>query len=355
MMFASFLDTNTKKKDIKFRGEDLTFWIKKKFFFLNFIETDNLSDNIDHILLFDPHKYLKIKKNDFDLIIDQLKKINNEKEQVFSLQKNPFYYLKKPSGIKQTDIVNLPKLKKIKNLSLEGAYEVYSLTEDQLDIENEIKKIQIQLFFNQNIEIDDFSNFYIEAGVCIGENSKIGSGVVIKGSSKIGKNVVIYPNVFINNSEIGDDTVILPGCVIGDSFLKGKNQIGPYAHLRNGVIVEDEAKIGNFVEMKKSRFGKGSKSMHLTYIGDSEIGEKVNIGAGTITCNYDGVNKNKTIIEDNVFIGSGSELIAPIKIGKNSYVAAGSTLTSNVPDDSLGVARQRQHNIEGWVKRKKRK
>jgi len=147
----------------------------------------------------------------------------------------------------------------------------------------------------------------------------------------------------------------LPGSIIIESSLKGDNQIGPYAHIRMGSIIESEAKVGNFVEMKKSKFGNGSKAMHLTYIGDSEIGKKVNIGAGTITCNYDGVNKNKTIIEDNVFIGSGTELIAPIKIGENAYVAAGSTITSEVPKNSLGVAREKQRNIDDWVLRKNKK
>jgi bifunctional UDP-N-acetylglucosamine pyrophosphorylase/glucosamine-1-phosphate N-acetyltransferase len=119
-------------------------------------------------------------------------------------------------------------------------------------------------------------------------------------------------------------------------------------------LVKKNANIGNFVEMKKSIFREGSKAMHLSYIGDSDIGQKVNIGAGTITCNYDGINKNKTIIEDNVFIGSGTELIAPVKIGENAYVAAGSTITSDVPQDSLGVAREKQRNINGWVTRKKK-
>ena len=157
------------------------------------------------------------------------------------------------------------------------------------------------------------------------------------------------------NSIIGDDSIILPGSMIIDSTLEGNNRIGPYAHLRMNVLIKNSANIGNFVEMKKSVFGEGSKAMHLSYIGDAEIGRKVNIGAGTITCNYDGVHKNKTIIEDNVFIGSGTELIAPVKIGKNAYVAAGSTITSEVPKDSLGVARERQRNIDGWVNRKKNK
>ena len=237
----------------------------------------------------------------------------------------------------------------------QNRYPSLKLTDDFLQNELEIKKAQIIHYSKNNIIVEDFNNFYIEGMSEIDNNSIIGSGVVIKGTSRIGKDVKIYPNVYIENSKIGNNSTILPGSVIIDSILKGNNKIGPNAHIRMNSVIEKNANIGNFVEMKKSVFGEGSKAMHLTYIGDSDIGKKVNIGAGTITCNYDGVNKNKTVIEDNVFIGSGTELIAPVKIGKNSYVAAGSTITSDIPVDSLGVARERQRNIDGWVSRKKNK
>jgi bifunctional UDP-N-acetylglucosamine pyrophosphorylase/glucosamine-1-phosphate N-acetyltransferase len=132
-------------------------------------------------------------------------------------------------------------------------------------------------------------------------------------------------------------------------------QLGPYCHLRNGSLVQAGAKMGNFVEMKKSVLGRGSKAMHLSYIGDATVGRKVNIGAGTITCNYDGMKKNPTCIGDNVFIGSGTELVAPLTVHSDSYVAAGSTITEDVPRYALAVARQRQKNIAGWVLRKKKK
>lgn len=225
---------------------------------------------------------------------------------------------------------------------------------DPIEIESAIKKLQIDKFLFEGIVIEDFNDFYIEGKVKVGKGTVLGKGIVIRGASIIGDNVVIYPNVFIEESEIGNNAVILPGSIIRDSKLKGNNQIGPYTHLRNGVIVKRDAKIGNFVEMKKTVFGKGSKAMHLSYVGDAEVGESVNIGAGTITCNYDGVNKNKTIIEDRVFIGSGTELIAPIKIGESSYVAAGSTMTSDIPKNSLGVAREKQRIIKDWVLRKKK-
>jgi bifunctional UDP-N-acetylglucosamine pyrophosphorylase/glucosamine-1-phosphate N-acetyltransferase len=132
-------------------------------------------------------------------------------------------------------------------------------------------------------------------------------------------------------------------------------QLGPYCHVRLNSLVREGAKIGNFVEMKKSVLGQGSKAMHLSYIGDATVGRKVNVGAGTITCNYDGVNKNPTRIGDRVFIGSGTELVAPVSIQNDSYVAAGSTITEDVPRHALAVARQRQRNIRGWVLRKRRK
>jgi len=233
--------------------------------------------------------------------------------------------------------------------------DILEKSQDYIEIENAVKNLQIEKFLSDEIIIEDFNNFYIDGKVKIGKNSVISSGVVIKGKSIIGKGVRIYPNVYIENGIIGDNVTILPGTVISDSRLEGNNKIGPYAHLRNGVMVKEDANIGNFVEMKKSVFGRGSKAMHLSYIGDSEVGEKVNIGAGTITCNYDGVNKNKTVIEDEVFVGSGTELIAPIIIGKGSFVAAGSTITSNIPENSLGVAREKQRIIKDWVLRKKTK
>lgn len=176
---------------------------------------------------------------------------------------------------------------------------------------------------------------------------------------KIGKDTIIKPfTVIEGNVKIGEDTTIGPFvCIRGGS--EGINignscTIGPFTSLRDGTLIEDEAKVGSFVEFKKVKFGKKSKSMHLTYLGDAEIGEKVNIGAGTITCNYDGFKKNKTIIEDNVFVGSDTIIVAPLKIGRGAYTAAGSTITSDVPSDSLGISRARQVNKENWCKRKRK-
>jgi bifunctional UDP-N-acetylglucosamine pyrophosphorylase/glucosamine-1-phosphate N-acetyltransferase len=161
--------------------------------------------------------------------------------------------------------------------------------------------------------------------------------------------------VRIVDSTLGDGVVINNFCVVRQSRVESGAQVGPFAQIRPDSVVGEGAHIGNFVELKKTRIGKGSKANHLAYLGDATIGEKVNVGAGTITCNYDGVHKNPTIIEDGAFIGSDSQLIAPVRVGKNAYVAAGSSITEDVPADSLAIARGRQVNKQGWIGRAKRK
>jgi len=147
---------------------------------------------------------------------------------------------------------------------------------------------------------------------------------------------------------LGGNVIIKANTLIEDATVADKCTLGPYARLRPGAVMEEDSHIGNFVEMKKTRLGKGSKANHLSYLGDAEIGEKVNIGAGTITCNYDGVNKAKTIIGDNAFIGSNSSLVAPVNIGATATIGAGSVITSTVEDDQLAIARSKQRNLTGW-------
>jgi bifunctional UDP-N-acetylglucosamine pyrophosphorylase/glucosamine-1-phosphate N-acetyltransferase len=153
---------------------------------------------------------------------------------------------------------------------------------------------------------------------------------------------------------IGDRSTVLNHCVIVDSSLGDDTSVGPFAHLRGGASLGAGAKAGNFVEMKKTSLGPGSKAMHLAYLGDAVIGAKVNIGAGTITCNYDGTNKNTTTIESGAFIGSDSQLIAPVTIGEGAYVGTGTTIRENVPAGALAVSAGKQRNIEGWVATKKK-
>jgi bifunctional UDP-N-acetylglucosamine pyrophosphorylase/glucosamine-1-phosphate N-acetyltransferase len=157
----------------------------------------------------------------------------------------------------------------------------------------------------------------------------------------------------VQNSEIGDGVTIRPGSLLDDARVGSGAIIGPYSHLRPGSEIGEGAHVGNFVETKKIKLGKGSKANHLTYLGDAEIGAGVNVGAGTITCNYDGVHKHKTEIGDNVFVGSDSTLVAPVKIGKGAYIGAASCITEDVPDDSLALGRARQITKEGWAKTKR--
>ncbi len=188
----------------------------------------------------------------------------------------------------------------------------------------------------------------VRGNVTTGQDVFIDINVVMQGSVKIGDNVTIGPNCVLIDCEIGDNTVIDSHSVIEGASVGENCAVGPFARLRPGAVMKANAKVGNFVEMKKSVLGEGAKANHLTYLGDAEIGAKANIGAGTITCNYDGVNKSKTVIGENAFIGSNSSLVAPVKIGDGATVGAGSVITSEVTADSLAVARSKQRNIEGW-------
>ena len=197
----------------------------------------------------------------------------------------------------------------------------------------------------------------IDADVAIGTDTVIEPFVQIIGHTKIGSDCRIRSYSVITNCQIGDKVLVRPGCIMEDSIVRDGAQLGPYSHLRPGSDVGEGAHVGNFVETKKAKLGKGSKANHLSYLGDAVIGEEVNIGAGTITCNYDGVNKHETVIEDGVFIGSDSTLVAPVKIGKGAYVGAASCITDDVPADALAVGRGRQVNKPNWVaeKRQQRK
>lgn len=193
---------------------------------------------------------------------------------------------------------------------------------------------------------------YIEAGVEIGNDTIISQNVQVSGKTVIGSGCIIEPNVIIRDCLIGNNVTIKAGSVLAESSVGDEAAIGPMAHLRPGSQLSAHVKIGNFVETKKIVMGEGSKASHLTYLGDAEIGSEVNIGCGTITCNYDGVRKHKTVIGDRVFVGSDVQLVAPVTVGSGALIAAGTTVTKDVPPDSLALARTPQVNKEGWVKRK---
>ena len=196
---------------------------------------------------------------------------------------------------------------------------------------------------------------YIDDTVTVGRDTVIEPGVSLLGVTTVGSQCRLRPYSTVTDSVLGDRVTMRPVCVVTASRVGSDTILGPFAHVRDGCALEDESRIGNFVEVKKSRIGRGTKAWHLTYLGDSELGENANIGAGTITCNYDGVNKLSTYIEDGVFIGSGSMLVAPVRIGRGAYVAAGSTITEDVPAGALGIGRAQQVVKEGWVKERKRR
>jgi bifunctional UDP-N-acetylglucosamine pyrophosphorylase / glucosamine-1-phosphate N-acetyltransferase len=203
------------------------------------------------------------------------------------------------------------------------------------------------------VTILDPATAYIDDSVTIGPGTVIHPGVTLEGSTSVGADCRIRSWVRVTDTAIGDRVQINDACVIAESTLDADVRVGPFAHIRPGSHVRTAAHVGNFVELKKTVLGEGSKASHLAYLGDATIGARVNIGAGTITCNYDGVHKNPTVIEDGAFIGSDSQLIAPVRVGSGAYVAAGSSITSDVPAGALGVARARQRNVLGWAARKK--
>ena len=205
------------------------------------------------------------------------------------------------------------------------------------------------------VTIEDPQTTYVDPDVTIGPDTVIHPGVSIEGQTTIGGGCEIHSGARIIDSRIGDRVTVRNHCVISDSSLENDSAVGPFAHLRERVVVREHARIGNFVELKKTTLGTGAKAMHLAYLGDAQIGEKVNIGAGTITCNYDGVNKNQTTIEDGAFIGSDSQLIAPVTVGKGAYVGSGTTVRSNVPAGALAVSAGKQRNIDGWVANRKKR
>ena len=203
------------------------------------------------------------------------------------------------------------------------------------------------------VTIVDPATAYIGPDVAIAPDTVIHPNVYLEGRTTIGSGCEIQCGVRIVNSTLEDNVFVNSYCVITDSHVASGARLGPFAHIRPDSHVGEDAHVGNFVELKKTTLGRGAKANHLAYLGDAVIGEKVNVGAGTITCNYDGKKKHQTTIEDGAFIGSDSQLIAPVTVGKGAYVAAGSSITENVPAGSLAISRGKQINKEGWVDRKK--
>src|SRR4030043_542339 len=225
-------------------------------------------------------------------------------------------------------------------------------TRVDLAMANEVlRQEKLRHLMLSGVRIVDPKTTYIDQTVEVGRDSLLYPNCHLQGKTRIGERCVIEPNSKISDSVIENDVIIRPNSVITESKIEEGASIGPFAHLRPLTEVKTKAKIGNFVEVKKSVIGKGSKANHMAYIGDSLLGDDVNIGAGTITCNYDGFKKHQTIIGNRVFVGSNVELVAPVKVGDGSLIGAGTTVTKDVPEGALAISRVKQKNIKGWGKK----
>lgn len=220
-------------------------------------------------------------------------------------------------------------------------------------LEQVLRERKLRELMLEGVTIVDPVSTYVAPDVKVGRDTILYPNVFLEKGSVIGSACQIYPNVRISNSVLEDNVIVLDSSLISESRVQSSAQIGPFAHLRRHAVIGKEARIGNFVEVKKSEIGDKTKAAHLSYLGDAHIGQGVNVGAGTITCNYDGVSKHQTVIEDHVFIGSDSQLIAPVTIHRSAYVAAGSCIDQDVPEESLAIARSRQVIKENWARKRR--
>ncbi len=223
------------------------------------------------------------------------------------------------------------------------------------EVEREIYARRANEFVSAGVSMERPDTVLIGPAVRIAAGARIRAFTILEGVTSVAAGAVVGPFCRIEDSEIDSGAVILDSCLVRSSKISAGASVGPFAHIRPESIVGENAKVGNFVELKKTTLGAGSKAPHLSYLGDATIGAKANIGAGTITCNYDGVVKSPTTIDDGAFVGSNSILVAPVKIGRGAYVAAGSVITKDVPEEALGVGRARQENKAGWASRRAKK
>jgi bifunctional UDP-N-acetylglucosamine pyrophosphorylase/glucosamine-1-phosphate N-acetyltransferase len=244
----------------------------------------------------------------------------------------------------------------VETLVVEDAKEVAGVNtrKELAEVTTALRNSKNEELMAAGVTIVDPAATWIGPDVSVGPDTVIHPGVFLEGRTRIGSECEIHSGVRVVDSEIGSRVTINNFCVIREARVADGARIGPFAHIRPETDVAADVHIGNFVELKKTRIGRGSKANHLAYLGDATIGERVNVGAGTITCNYDGVAKHPTVIEDGAFIGSDTQLIAPVRVGRGAYVAAGSSITEDVPAESLAIARGKQVNKQGWTKKRKR-
>ncbi|MGZ3405185.1 MAG: bifunctional UDP-N-acetylglucosamine diphosphorylase/glucosamine-1-phosphate N-acetyltransferase GlmU [Polyangia bacterium] len=238
-----------------------------------------------------------------------------------------------------------------------GADEVMGCN-DRVDVAKADRVIRLRLaeaLMRAGVAVRDPERLYVEPGIEVGRDTSLAAGVELRGRVKIGSNCVIEQGAVITDCIVGDRVHVKPYCVMSESTVANGVQIGPWCHIRPGSVIEDDVHLGNFVETKKTRMGKGAKANHLTYLGDADVGEKVNVGCGTITCNYDGYVKSRTIIEDGAFIGSDTQLVAPVTVGAGAVTAAGTTVYRDIPPGALALTRPEMVVVEGWAERKRQR
>jgi len=256
-----------------------------------------------------------------------------------------------------TDLIAIYRRRKlpVETLLIENAQEIRGINSrsELAEVSRLVRQKKNEELMAAGVTFIDPATTYVDPEAEIAADTVLHPGVVIEGRTRIGAACEIQAYVRISDSEIGDRVTINSFCLISGAQVANGAALGPFAHLRPGTVVGEKAKIGNFVELKNTNLGPRSKANHLSYLGDATVGADVNVGAGTITCNYDGVNKHRTVIEDGAFIGSDSQLVAPVTVGKGAYVGAGSSIVADVPAGALGIARGRQNNVEGWVERRK--
>ncbi len=246
---------------------------------------------------------------------------------------------------------------KVVALQAPDAHEVLGCNTRQelAEVDAELRMKKCQRLMDEGVTIYQPQTCVVDCDVAVGPDTVIEPFVQLLGATRIGAECRIRSYSVIINCELGDGVLIRNGCVMDESRIGARAVLGPYTHLRPGCHIAEGAHMGNFVEGKKLKLGKGSKAQHLSYLGDAEVGEGVNVGAGTITCNYDGFGKYPTVIGDGAFIGSDATLVAPVKIGKGAYIGAASCITEDIPEDALAIARGRQVNKEGWARQKREK
>ena len=221
------------------------------------------------------------------------------------------------------------------------------------DFQSIFKKLRNYYLYADGVEIWDFDNCYVGPFAEVGPGAVLMPGTILKGSTTVASGAVIGPNSLLENAHVGEGSTV-NASQIYDSTIGQRTNVGPFAYVRPGCTVGDDIKVGDFVELKNSTIGNGTKISHLTYVGDTDLGQRINLGCGTVTVNYDGKSKYRCTVEDDCFIGCNTNMVAPVTIGKGSYVAAGSTITDNVPAGSLAIARERQTNKPGWADQRRK-